>query len=169
VNPALALEVLSEGTKLLADTNWWVSAGTALGAYRDALSDEFLARDTDLDVEVEGYIDLKPIFMDSGFKVHTEASVGPVKCQLALVKNGIIFDIYFYTRGVSDFVNFSEFGAVVVPSHLIDNAKIVNVRGIDLRFPSPPEEYLATRYGKDWAIPQPKKNWWEQAANMVRP
>ena len=45
----------------------------------------------------------------------------------------------------------------VSPSHYFENFESVRFYGMELRAPSPVEEYLEYRYGKDWKIP--KKDW----------
>ena len=170
MDPVMALKTLQEGVQLLDGTNWWVSAGTALCIHRNGLDDEFLFKDTDIDVEVEGIgiEEIEKRYMNAGFRFHVKQLISGIPSQLALIKNDIIFDIYFYHREVDNLVNINPYGRLLVPAHLIDNAKMITIRDIELRIPFPIEEYLTVRYG-DWQVSKAKVSWWwEQANNMVR-
>lgn len=42
------------------------------------------------------------------------------------------------------------------PKKHFDKLESINIKGVDVKIPSDPEEYLAIRYGPNWKIPDPK-------------
>ena len=170
MNPSIARHILSEGCAILdrLGVRYWLSAGTALGAYRDQLSDEFLTRDTDLDVGVlyQSHLHtiIKNYFEKNRFSVLRSYAIGQYPAQLAMIKKDIIFDIYFFVEEGEKLVNYNEYGKMIKPIKLINNMDTV----LGYPVPSPIENYLAIRYGKDWRTPKPKCDWKDQCANLVK-
>lgn len=176
MDPVKAIEVLHHAANIMESTGvvWWLSAGTALGAYRDDLSDEFLERDTDLDVGVLGdqYNVLTTAFVNAGYEVlrayHNTArgwfGIRDLPVQLAVVRDGIIFDIYFFHPDGDELVSYTEHGQMRKPLTLIEN--LGSWMGFPM--PHPIERYLAIRYGEDWRTPKEKGPWQDQAANLTK-
>lgn len=139
-------EVLQEVVKKLP--RYWVSAGTALGLYRDK---DFITGDTDIDVEMfgEDAVDLDyPL-------IRTVTHEGKIQ-QRAYMINDTIFDIYFYYKEGDEYVNYNEQGEMRFPCHYFDTLEMINTKYGTLPFPSPIEDYLKYRYG-DWQTPSNKK------------
>jgi hypothetical protein len=162
---------MREGAELLDDlgVNWWLSAGTLLGAYRDGLSDEFLLRDTDIDIGVEGsgkFDSIMLVFTRAGFSPFRHYDMGGKWAQLCFKKDDVLFDIYFFNRDGESLINHNEHGYMVKPCDLFDYHTLM-IGGYEYPVPEC-ERYLEIRYGKDWMIPKGKEGWESQAANLVR-
>lgn len=162
-----AVEVLAEGARLLdmLKVHWWLSAGTALGVYRDGC---LIPWDNDLDVGVRedpGVFDLlDKTFPPSGFE-----SLRSTPYQRAYTRRDVVFDIYVYRVEGDLLVAHTEHGRLVKPARLISELAYVEFGGESYPMPSPPEDYLRVRYGDDWRTPRAsKRNWIEDAAHLVR-
>jgi len=144
---------------------YWISAGTALGLYRDG---DFIPHDTDIDVEVLGkdiksYDKLIDAFKEEGFRLFRKMiCLNNNKCmQLAFYNETweVIYDIYiYYDEGGDNYINHNEFGVLKIPKRMVDTKEIIG----DYIFPSDIEEYLKFRYGKDWRTPKTSKGDWEK-------
>lgn len=172
--PEDAKRILHEGAVLLEGMGltWWLSAGTLLGAYRDGFSDAFLERDSDIDVGVLGderYQEIKETLERAGFAVHTTYPLADHWPQLAMVKDGIIFDIYFFRPEGEMLVNVSSEGVMAKPAEMVEGLVMLFVDGHQYPAPGPIPDYLTLRYGPDWQRPRPKFACWAQgAANLIR-
>ena len=177
---AKALAILKEGTDLLEQMQckWWLSAGTALGAYRDHFNREFVERDTDIDVGILNqedttdkdplYTSIREKFLCSGFtSIRTYRGNG-YWTQLALAKDGIIFDIYFFYLSSKDtMASYTEHGTMQKPYCLINEMKKIRIENNAYYIPTPIEKYLFLRYGKNWRVPSNAKVSWEkECANI---
>lgn len=125
---------------------YWVSAGTALGLYRDK---DFITGDTDIDVEM-----LEDVELDYPL-IRTVTHEGKIQ-QRAYLINDTIFDIYFYQKEGDEYVNYNEQGVMRFPCYYFDTLEIIETKYGTLPFPSPVEDYLKYRYG-DWQTPSNKK------------
>jgi hypothetical protein len=165
MNPEKARNVLNEGATALnaLGVKWWVSAGTALGLYRDGLSDEFLTRDTDIDIGVWGDSMHGEIKRELTLRGFSELVTYRIRhwAQLAMVKDGIIFDIYFFMPFGDILENVNECGTMTKPARFCESPELI----MGYPAPAPIEEYLDVRYG-DWKTPKGKAPWYEQAANL---
>lgn len=171
MNAGDALKILKEGCQILdeLDVTYWLSAGTALGAYRDGLSDEFLQKDTDLDVGIyddKDFQKIKLAFENHGFDTYRHYQTNGRWSQLALRKQSIIFDLYFFYPINGELVNYNESGKMTKPLYLIEDMDELEVRGMPYPVPTPIEDYLVVRYGKDWKTPVGKVRWQDQCANL---
>ncbi len=143
-------------TKRLKGVKWWLSAGTALGFYRDK---DFIPNDTDIDIAIEGDWDNdQRSYFAELFKDHRlirEAIWDGHIMQMAYQDtNNCIFDFYFYYPDGKNRINHNEMGTMTKPRYGIKKLK---TKYGSYPFPDPIEDYLLIRYGKDWKIPQQKK------------
>lgn len=172
MNVTDAKRILKEGCEILESLGitYWLSAGTALGAYRDGFSDEFIQRDTDLDVGVlsdKNLYDIVPAFEAQGYVRGRIYETHGIWSQCLMVKDDIYFDIYFFNKAGKQAVNFNEHGMMKKPYRFLENMDTVEIEGKKYPVPSPIEEYLEVRYG-DWKTPATEKRpWQEEAANLV--
>jgi hypothetical protein len=169
MDPQTARRVLEEGCVLLdmLGVTYWLSAGTALGAYRDKLSDEFLLKDTDIDVGVLGdsrKADIESVFNNHGFGSFRSYKTNKYWSQLTLIRENIIFDIYFFIPSGDLLVNYNEHGRMEKPSRLVERMELVLGHPV----PTPIEDYLKTRFGPSWKVPKPKVDWQEGCANLIK-
>ncbi len=151
--------------------NYWVSAGTALGLYRDK---DFIPGDTDLDFAMIGYDGVMADIMDSffnnfqGWKLgRTIIDEGRIM-QLCLVKDEVLVDLYFHYAEGDNYVNYSESGKQTMPKEIYDNLEIRETKYGKVSFVKDIEKYLTIRYGNDWAIPQNKKPRFEFAKGFPK-
>ncbi len=170
MNPDKARNILKECRCLLNEIKctWWLSAGTALGLYRDKLNDIFLLKDSDLDFGVLGDEDHHKIcltFLGNGYSLYTAYKVDDYFSQLSFKKDGIVVDFYFFYSIDGMAVNYNYFGVMGKPLSMVTDTEIFE--GFPL--PSPIEEYLAVRYGPKWGIPDNSDTpWYELASNLIR-
>jgi len=168
MNPVAARSVLFEAGAILQDVpfKWWLSSGTALGAYRDNLSDEFLEHDTDLDIGVMGdqAMQIYHLFEDKGYTIFREYAIHFVPVQMAFVKNDIILDFYFWYPNIEQthIETLTEHGLLRKPHYLFHTLGSWN----GLPMPMPIEQYLDMRY-HDWRTPNRTKVPWETVAKHL--
>lgn len=151
-----APDVLKAGIENIKGFDYWVSAGTVLGFYRDK---DFIKGDTDIDVEMlnDGISKQDIIKAMKGFELIREIEHEGKPQQLAFIKNEVIFDIYFYKVVGDNIVNENEHGTMKVPYKFVKDLKQIKTKYGSFPAPSPIEEYLEYRYGKDWKTPSNKK------------
>lgn len=148
-----AVEILNEAITLKRE--FWMSAGTALGLYRDG---DFIEGDTDIDIAMKGYDGIDKEILDTfqGFELARSAYCQGKPMQLALIKKGVILDIYFHWEEGENYVNYNDNGKTIMPKEIYTPVMLDTKYG-KLPFPNPPERYFEIRYGADWKIPQDKK------------
>lgn len=139
---------------------WWISAGTAIGLYRDG---DFIPSDTDIDIGVRSQYGQKHIELD-GFRLIRTMDWKNRPIQTAYIDdNGCIFDIYYYYDDLINdrLVTVSEYGYVherkgfiVKPNFGI---KEIQTKYGMLPFLDPIEDYLVDRFGEDWKTPKSSK------------
>lgn len=173
MNPQSAREVLAQGVALLHSTAtcWWLSSGTVLGIVREGLSDQWIEHDTDWDVSIRGgeteRNSLRTLFLANGFNVHREYDKLGFPVQLCLIRNGILFDMYFWRETTAEpdlLVCDTEHGQMIKPLRFGRDRTLYN----DYYLPYPLREYLFWRYGCDWHVPQTTKIPWQVAAPHLR-
>jgi glycerol-3-phosphate cytidylyltransferase len=147
---------------------WWVGTGTTLGLWRDG---GFIEGDTDIDVRIgldyaypEEARDYAAYVIDSfgkdGFKLVRETYWDRRPMQTAFLdtrNNDIIFDIYYFYRGLTEgcYVSFNNLGCREKPAHLVEHRTRVGWPGhadIIVTVPHPTEDYIAWRFGPEWRI-----------------
>jgi hypothetical protein len=157
IDKDIAGKVLIDGINKL-NLPYWVSAGTALGLYRDK---DFIDGDTDVDIAMIGFEGIDNIIRESlGFEEIRNVYHEGKPQQLAFRSNDIIFDIYIHWQENNDYVNYGEMGKQRMPVYMYSNLKSITTKYGNLNFPSDPEEYFKIRYG-DWQTPQSKKAHYE--------
>jgi hypothetical protein len=140
--------------------SWWISAGTAIGLYRDG---DFIPSDTDIDIGVRSKIGQSHIVLD-GFKLIRTMEWRTRPIQTAYIDtNGCIFDIYYYYDDILEdkLVTVSEYGYVHQKKGFIVKpnfgVKELPTKYGMLPFLDPIEEYLVDRFGDDWKTPKSSK------------
>ncbi len=176
MNPENAIATLEAGAKVLnaTDVKWWLSCGTALGLWRDGLSDKFLEHDTDIDVHVLGqdsYEKILPLFYDTFNAVNTLRYDGNTMRLWGSIKeeiNDTAFDIYFYEHVDDEYVCPTPYGTQHYKAEWFNPTRDVMFKGKWYPLPDPPHEYLEHRYGKDWRTPTTTKVPWHKAIKCLR-
>ena len=144
-------EILRQGYDSLK-MDKWLSAGTALGLYRDK---DFIKGDTDIDVEAIGYEGIDDdIKKQIPFELVRTAYYNSKPMQMAFQHKEVIFDIYIFWG--DEMWNMSEPGEMILPKKFIENKEEIETKYGKFLFPSPIEDYLKYRYG-DWQTPSNKK------------
>jgi hypothetical protein len=132
---------------------YWISAGTALGLYRDG---EFIPGDTDLDIAMEYYPGVeKDACRASGGEVIRTIYEDGKPMQVALMRNDVIVDFYFHHRNGENIENHGQSGWTRMKAEICLKPQWIKTKYGKL--PIPQEEYFEIRYGKDWRTPQDKK------------
>lgn len=155
IDKEIAGRIFIEGIGKL-DMPYWVSAGTALGLYRDK---DFIDGDTDVDIAMIGYdgIDEDIRKRLTGFEPIRDVYHEGKPQQLAFIKEGIIFDIYIHHKQGEEYLNYGDRGIQKMPAYMYEETKVYVTKYGDIDFPNNPEEYFKIRYGDDWQTPQNKK------------
>lgn len=131
---------------------WWLSAGTALGFYRDG---DFIKDDTDFDIGVLAHKGQQPIEIPT-LQEFRRLMVGEYLIQQAFQdKRGVILDIYFYYEDVypGKFFTISEMGGIIQTPFETKNRQ---TKYGSFPFPHPIEDYLEESY-QNWKEPSGDK------------
>lgn len=141
---------------------FWLVDGAALGAVREG---SIIANDQDIDLRVWAADWNFPIIfkklISEGFickKIRDTKHYGNLSPGSVLYKRGIKLDIclgYYYPPESTIAVLAYEprSNVSILPARFFKDDYFINFMGINTRVPSPPEEYLEIRYGKNWRIP----------------
>jgi hypothetical protein len=153
-------ETLVRAIEQIKDTQYVVSAGTALGLYRDG---DLIPNDTDIDVDIFGD-DHEPINALEGFEEYRFVDRGGKPMQRAFADkiNGVVFDIYYHYVNGDVILNQNDFGVMEMPLHFFTNRQLLDTKYGKFYFPHPIEDFLVMRYGKDWSIPSDKKGLYDK-------
>jgi fukutin len=155
INKDAAGKVLIDGISKL-NMPYWVSAGTALGFYRNG---DFIDGDTDVDIAMLGHdgiaAEIRSLLNDY-YLIREVYHDGKVM-QLAFVMDNTIFDIYIHWKSGEDYINVAESGLQRQPCYMYDNLSTIETKYGTFNMPSDPEKYFEIRYGEDWRTPQEKK------------
>ena len=137
---------------------FWVSAGTALGLYRDK---DFIQGDTDLDIAMIGHVGIENVIKLwlADYRPFREVYVDDKVMQLAFEKDDVVYDIYFHwpSEDGKNYINIAGYGMSIMPKRIYDNPVIIETKYGFLPFPNKPGEYFTIRYGQDWEVKQEKK------------
>lgn len=142
---------------------YWISAGTALGLYRDG---DFIKGDTDLDFAMLGYEGVDEYIREIFEKyflgrskiirtIHDDEFHKYRPMQIAFIVDGIIVDFYFHWRNGDLLENHGESGWTRMPKEICLNPLLIITKYGTL--PIPREEYYEIRYGKSWRVPSNTK------------
>ena len=155
MNEKKAIKILREAKMLLNNAGFnkvCLAQGTLLGAYREK---KFIGIDDDIDLilvelEIDTFKQLRDIFIKNEFEVREHID----NKFIAVFKNGIPVDIQMGYYIGEYFVVESGWTIDKYPKNLFEN--LVTIRFYDDEYfaPSPIEEYLYQRYGKNWGIPK---------------
>tara|TARA_B100001013_G_scaffold340912_1_gene264753 strand:+ start:134 stop:1063 length:930 start_codon:yes stop_codon:yes gene_type:complete len=157
MDPIAAAERLIDIKRILDQLGavFFIASGTCLGAVRDG---QFIEWDDEMDMgSVIGLngLDEKTInrgiaaFEDNGYYVHVDRSSRHIGVHV--VKGSIRAD-WTCHRIVGDSV--FQYPGVRTPLELFTQLKEIDFIGEKFLVPNPPEKYLETKYGSNWATPK---------------
>ena len=157
MDPIAAAERLIDIKRILDQLGavFFIASGTCLGAVRDG---KFIEWDDEMDMgSVIGLngLDEKTIdrgiaaFEDNGYYVHIDRSSRHIGVHV--VKGSIRAD-WTCHRIVGDSV--FQYPGVRTPLALFTQLKEIDFIGEKFLVPNPPEKYLETKYGSNWATPK---------------
>ena len=141
--------------------HYWLSAGTALGLYRDG---KLLPNDTDIDIAIEGFFGVEAVLKSwlKGYTLFRYTTHSFRTMQMAFYKDDVCVDIYIYWPDKRWLVNVGEYGRVIFPAQMLRETVYLCTKYGSLNMPNPPAEYLKIKFGDDWHIPQSKKGVYEK-------
>ena len=176
-----AVKLLSDITDIIEKLNikYWLEGGTCLGAYRDG---KMIPWDHDLDLGIQfnnnkNIQDLINILKSKyhvkikGFTIHDEVwNLGKYRLIKVYPKKHVFFydklclDIFIFYREKIDSDN-SEIAYKYVcfnkngyhPVKYLDSLKSIKFYTKTYKIPNHTDEWLESKYGKDWKTP--KKKW----------
>lgn len=147
--------------------------GTILGLYRD---NGFIKHDDDVDIDVLNptndeirLLKMKFKHMNIGREVIYKKKIQ----QIAYYdKEGFIFDIVFWYGDDNKIYNYCErdYERVQEAKYFKkEQMEFIEFHGVKYSMPTPIEEWLEMRYGKDWKTPKTYKgDWKEECFDMKR-
>lgn len=173
-----ALNVLKEigDTLTKQNVNWWLHAGTLLGAVRDG---DFIKHDTDLDLGVEAKTMNSKVISELTSKGYKLTSVwGRLKdgFEFTFEKDGIRCDLFFFYEGGrgkkgkkwhSLYHDWNKEGALKTDA-IFEPFEIEHMEFLQHKFPVPTEKenYLAQHYGDDWKTTKTTWNYATDGPNL---
>jgi hypothetical protein len=174
--PNGAEEVMKNCCNILKslNVNYRISDGTILGIYRNGT---FIAHDNDIDVEIVGDKKVKEIekkFKNMGMILGRKVIYkGKVQQIVYYTSNHIIFDVviwHFFEN--NKIYNYSEKGYERIQDAKYfqkNKLEYIKFKGNKYPIPTPIEEWLEMRYGRDWRTPKTYKgDWKEECFDMKR-
>lgn len=155
--------------------NYRITDGTVLGLYRGG---EFIAHDNDIDIDIISDNMIKEIekeFKSIGMTMGRKAIYkGKYHQIIFYTSNYTIFDIVIWHLNEDDgkLYNYSERDYERVQDAKYfqqDKLQHIEFKGEKYPMPTPVEEWLEMRYGKDWKTPKTYKgDWKEECFDMKR-
>lgn len=170
IDTAVAEGLLLEVRQVMDDAKitFFLRQGTCLGAVRDNC---IIPWDDDIDVgSVFGLHGFNKGIMESARQAFKKRGFLTRVVQtdyficLTLVKASIRIDWCCYWI-IDDAV--VMYPAVLIPVHLLTDLKEIEFLGAGFLVPNPPEEYLQTKYGKDWQVPKRAGDYEEDILNII--
>lgn len=155
MNEELGFKALKLIKKLLKD-QFFLTCGTALGAYRDG---NFLPDDIDIDIGIFGRENreaVKTILLENGFK---ERQVNPKFTGYHLsVEKDVLIDVHFFDEEGGSYQCYCKHQKPCIgfPTKF-SKLKKIKFKGLDFNIPLLTEEYLTYVYG-DWKDKNNKKS-----------
>lgn len=162
---------------------WWLEAGTCLGVIREG---DFIRHDPDLDIgiapgQTAKWDAVRDALLAEGFDLYKEWREGKRKIELSMSFKGLKVDLFWFYEKGKDYWHGAygpsaegKWGSQMVflphvfPARLFANLKELIFRGNRCFVPSPPEEYLSRRYGKDWRVPNKAYHYWTDCKAIDR-
>lgn len=161
-NPAN--EVMENGCRQYYDMglDFWISSGTLIGLHRDK---QLIPFDTDIDVNV--YLKKPRVVKLEGFTPIVAMTYDDITMQQAWIKDGVIFDTYFFYDQGDYAINVNEHGFIKKPKKFIDDLGTIEFNNFLYPTPYPINDFLEWRFGEDWQTPKTSKQSWEKDANHL--
>ena len=135
--------------------DYCVGGGTLMGLVRDK---KLIPTDTDLDfmILVKGNEEEKIRAEFSDWQLAVECRDGRDErvSQLAYYPDNKIVDFHFYYKGVGGYNCHHQSGSI---HFSFDSIEEIETRYGLVKVPNNPKEYLRTKYGEDWQVPQYQK------------
>mgnify|MGYP002478216951 FL=1 len=175
MNKTNALSNLKNLDRIFKSFNvpYWLTDGTLLGYYRDG---NFISHDQDTDLGIM-FKDFSPSVLkeiqSNDFKIDHVFGY-PCDClEIAISRNGVKTDLFFYYERFDnpDIIYHSAFLKAV---NRIDyeynkfKVKDANFLGHTFNVPENELEFIETKYGVDWKIPDIKWNWAFSPRNHIK-
>lgn len=158
-----ARKALMDARECLGEANipFFLCAGTLLGIIRDG---NILSFDKDMDIGLAAHIDrqeaLNALTANGQFRLNNPELATPEKhnwnFSVVHTETNIGLDLFFYHPDKRHFLC----GFNASPTPVLSRPKKFKIeeliwQGVTWQIPSPPEQYLADIYGKDWGTPDP--------------
>lgn len=172
------IPIIKNVQKILSETGdvFFFDMGTLLGIVREG---RLLKHDIDIDLAVvvndeEDKLKIKELFAANGIIEkyrYTVDGIGIVEQSFSC--RNVKFDINYYYRESENDVCYLIYNdpSKEYPENMLDVVKLVcphiektqtiAFQGIQINAPENPEQYLATRYGENWRIPDKKYIYWK--------
>lgn len=162
---------------------WWAEAGTCLGIVREG---DFIAHDLDIDLglmsdAIPKWVTIRDAFIEQGFSLYREWTHGKQKIELSFKHGSVKVDLFFFHvkkdrawHGAfgpdkdGRWGEHVEFLPHVFSARLFENLETREFKGVKVHLPSPPEDYLVERYGRNWRTPYPGYRYWKDCAAIDR-
>jgi len=151
-----------------AGIEFWLESGTLLGAIRDG---DFIEWDKDIDISIMRKDRIKIQRIASKFYTigtFGEHRRGNFISSHYIIKDDFKMDIYYWFKAKEEYVSYTngEYSTVVNNNYL-DDLKEITFKGLKVKVPNNPKQYLEDRYGKGWKLPD--KNWQENKQLTLKP
>ena len=172
MNFQIALENLKTIDSVLRNNNvpYWLTDGTLLGLVREK---NFIGHDLDTDIGIM-FKDFSPLVLkcltDQGFKVLHYFGYPENSFEIALARNGVKTDLFFFYERDNTVYHCAFMRQVnridyVYPKFSLKESDFL---GHQFLIPDDPELYVRTKYGDNWKTPVTPWDWAYSPFNHVK-
>jgi hypothetical protein len=151
---------------------WWLTDGTLLGLYREG---DFISHDTDTDIGIKWNSFTKECLIDilNHFQIkHIWGDIDD-SFEITLFKDGVKTDLFFFYEKKDSIYHSAYMDFTGVDCLRIDYAyksfdtKVVDFLGHQFNIPENPLDFILTKYGESWMIPEPNWHWGTSPKNAI--
>jgi fukutin len=163
MNKSTALNNLIDLSNILEkfQVKFWIQDGTLLGYYRH---NDFISHDTDTDLGID-FSSFNPKclleILNMGFSIKHIFGYIEDSLEIALERNGVKTDLFFHYIIGNNQYHCAFLNDIIRIDYIYKKFNTKQIEFLNHKFPAPENEldYIKTKYGDCWIIPDKKWHW----------